>query len=41
VIPRMHGRDYEALLQFLYLMPVGVIKMQPDGTVDFINPVAV
>jgi signal transduction histidine kinase/CheY-like chemotaxis protein len=37
----MDGRDYEALLQFLYLMPLGVIKMLPDGTVDFINPAAV
>jgi signal transduction histidine kinase len=36
----MDGRDYEALLQFLYLIPVGVIKMQPDGTVDFIDLVA-
>jgi len=33
--------DYEGLLQFLYLIPFGVIKMQPAGTVDFINPVAV
>src|SRR5450755_1293246 len=37
----MVERDYEGLLQFLYLIPFGVIKMQPDGTVDFINPVAV
>jgi signal transduction histidine kinase/CheY-like chemotaxis protein len=37
----MDERDYEGLLQFLYLIPFGVIKMQPDGTVDFINPVAV
>lgn len=36
----VEGRDYQALLQFLYLMPFGVIKMQMDGTVDFINPVA-
>ena len=37
----MQGRDYEELLQFLYLMPFGVIKMDPDGTVGFINPAAV
>jgi diguanylate cyclase (GGDEF)-like protein/PAS domain S-box-containing protein len=30
----------EDLLQFLYLMPVGVVKFQADGTVDLINPVA-
>jgi diguanylate cyclase (GGDEF)-like protein/PAS domain S-box-containing protein len=30
----------EDLLQFLYLMPVGVVKFGPDGTVDLMNPVA-
>ncbi|MBB5331691.1 sensor domain-containing diguanylate cyclase [Tunturiibacter gelidoferens] len=30
----------EDLLQFLYLMPVGVVKFSADGTVDMMNPVA-
>ncbi len=28
----------EELLQFLYLLPVGVVDLQPDGTVVLINP---
>jgi signal transduction histidine kinase/ActR/RegA family two-component response regulator len=32
--------DLESLLQFLYLLPIGVVKMQPGGTVDLMNPVA-
>jgi diguanylate cyclase (GGDEF)-like protein/PAS domain S-box-containing protein len=30
----------EDLLQFLYLMPVGVVKFQADGRVEMMNPVA-
>jgi diguanylate cyclase (GGDEF)-like protein/PAS domain S-box-containing protein len=30
----------EDLLQFLYLMPIGVVKFRADGAVDLINPVA-
>jgi diguanylate cyclase (GGDEF)-like protein/PAS domain S-box-containing protein len=30
----------EDLLQFLYLMPFGVVKFQADGVVDLMNPVA-
>ncbi len=30
----------EDLLQFLYLMPVGVLKFRTEGTVEMINPVA-
>jgi diguanylate cyclase (GGDEF)-like protein/PAS domain S-box-containing protein len=30
----------EDLLQFLYLMPIGVVKFQADGAVDLMNPVA-
>ena len=30
----------EDLLQFLYLMPVGVVKFDADGAVDMMNPVA-
>jgi diguanylate cyclase (GGDEF)-like protein/PAS domain S-box-containing protein len=35
------GQDYEALLQFLYLMPVAVLRLVPDGAVDLLNPKAV
>jgi len=30
----------EDLLQFLYLMPIGVVKFRADGAVDLMNPVA-
>ena len=36
----MNEREQQALLQFLYLIPFGVIKMAADGGVEFINPVA-
>lgn len=32
--------EVEELLQFLYLMPIGIIKFRGDGTVDLINPMA-
>ena len=32
--------DYEALLQFLYLAPVGLIQMNNDGAVMLINPLS-
>lgn len=35
-----HPSDLESLLQFLYLLPIGVVKMQADGTVDMLNPLA-
>lgn len=31
---------YEALVEFLYLAPVGIIKFRPDGTIDMANPTA-
>jgi diguanylate cyclase (GGDEF)-like protein/PAS domain S-box-containing protein len=31
--------EYEALLQFLYLVPVGVVQFSPDGTIGLMNPV--
>lgn len=31
---------YEALVEFLYLTPVGIIKFRPDGTIDMANPTA-
>jgi diguanylate cyclase (GGDEF)-like protein/PAS domain S-box-containing protein len=33
--------DHEALLEFLYLTPVGIIKFRDNGQVVMINPVAV
>src|SRR3978361_57990 len=30
--------EYEALLQFLYLVPVGVVQFAPDGTIGMLNP---
>jgi diguanylate cyclase (GGDEF)-like protein/PAS domain S-box-containing protein len=32
--------DYEGLLEFLYLTPVGIVKFRPDGTIEMANPVA-
>ena len=31
--------EYEALLQFLYLVPVGVVQFAPDGAIGMMNPV--
>lgn len=31
---------YEALVEFLYLAPVGIIKFVPDGTIEMANPAA-
>ena len=30
--------EYEALLQFLYLVPVGVVQFAPDGAISMLNP---
>ena len=30
--------EYEALLQFLYLVPVGVVQFAPDGAISMMNP---
>jgi diguanylate cyclase (GGDEF)-like protein/PAS domain S-box-containing protein len=32
--------EYEALLQFLYLAPVGLVQIDPDGSVAMMNPLA-
>ena len=32
--------SYEALIEFLYLTPVGIIKFRPDGKVEMANPLA-
>jgi diguanylate cyclase (GGDEF)-like protein/PAS domain S-box-containing protein len=31
---------YEALVEFLYLTPVGIVKFRADGTIDMANPTA-
>ena len=45
VAETLHGRadaasDFEALVEFLYLTPVGIIKFRPDGRIDMVNPAA-
>ena len=32
--------DYEALLQFLYVVPVGLLQTSIDGDISMINPVS-
>ena len=32
--------SYEALVEFLYLAPVGIIKFRPDGVIEMANPAA-
>lgn len=32
--------SYDALLRFLYQVPVGLLRLQRDGTIDMINPAA-
>lgn len=38
--PRGSACDYEALLEFLYLTPVGILKFRPGGAIVMANPVA-
>lgn len=33
--------EHEALLQFLYMAPVGLVQMRPDGDVIMMNPLSV
>ncbi len=35
-----YASAYEALVEFLYLAPVGIIKFRPDGMIDMANPTA-
>jgi PAS domain S-box-containing protein len=35
------GSEHEALIQFLYLAPVGLVQTGMDGTVSLINPLSV
>jgi diguanylate cyclase (GGDEF)-like protein/PAS domain S-box-containing protein len=32
--------EYEALLQFMYLAPVGLVQTSPDGEIVFMNPLS-
>jgi diguanylate cyclase (GGDEF)-like protein/PAS domain S-box-containing protein len=34
------GEEYEALIQFLYLAPVGLVQAALDGTIAMINPIS-
>jgi len=38
---RPAGQEVEELLQFVYLMPVGIVRLGADGAVETINPKAV
>jgi diguanylate cyclase (GGDEF)-like protein/PAS domain S-box-containing protein len=40
-LPGAPEQDFEALLQFLYLMPVAVMRLGQDGAIDLLNPKAV
>lgn len=35
-----YASAYEALVEFLYLAPVGIIKFRPDGIIEMANPTA-
>ncbi len=32
--------SYETLIEFLYLVPIGIVKFGPDGTIEMANPAA-
>ncbi len=32
--------SYETLIEFLYLVPIGIVKFGPDGAIDMANPAA-
>lgn len=34
------GSEYEALLSFMYLSPVGLVRTDPHGKIDMLNPMA-
>jgi diguanylate cyclase (GGDEF)-like protein/PAS domain S-box-containing protein len=38
--PEDLAADHEALLQFLYLAPVGIVQTRADGTISMINPLS-
>lgn len=39
-MPSELAREHEALLQFLYLAPVGLVQARLDGTVQMVNPLS-
>lgn len=38
--PGTDAQEYEALLQFLYLAPVGLVQLTMDGTIVMLNPLS-
>lgn len=34
------AQEYEALLQFLYMAPVGLVQLAADGTILMLNPLS-
>jgi len=40
VLTATDGDAHQALLQFLYMAPVGLVQIAPDGTVELMNPMA-
>ena len=34
------SQEYEALLQFLYMAPVGLVQISSDGTIVMLNPLS-
>jgi diguanylate cyclase (GGDEF)-like protein/PAS domain S-box-containing protein len=39
-VPGTEAQEYEALLQFLYLAPVGLVQLSADGTILMLNPLS-
>lgn len=39
-MPGTDAREYEALLQFLYMAPVGLVQLGGDGAISMLNPLA-
>lgn len=35
-----HAQEHEALLQFLYMAPVGLVQLSADGTILMLNPLS-
>lgn len=40
VINSTESEEYEALLQFLYMAPVGLVQISSDGTIVMLNPLS-
>ncbi|MFA9218393.1 MAG: diguanylate cyclase [Sphingomonadaceae bacterium] len=39
-LPGPDAEEYEALLQFLYMAPVGLVQLSSDGTILMLNPLS-